>query len=113
MDKEYRNFCSDFMELCKKDPTNQEYYQNNSKQYISKLEKLDSEISELAKKSNNKEIQELLFIMTNGMPKMKTLKIILILIILILIAFPSIFIIKYNYNVNIMKLVSNNIEKIH
>lgn len=44
--------------------------------------------------------------------KMKTLKIILILIILILIAFPSIFIIKYNYNVNIMKLVSNNIEKI-
>lgn len=43
-------------ELCKKDPTNQEYYQNNSKQYISKLEKLDSEISELAKKSNNKEI---------------------------------------------------------
>lgn len=43
-------------ELCKKDPENEEYYQNNSKQYISKLEKLDNEILELVKESKNKEI---------------------------------------------------------
>lgn len=44
--------------------------------------------------------------------KMKNLKIILIILILILIAFPSIFIIKYNYNINIMQSVSNNFKKI-
>lgn len=43
-------------ELCQKDPTNKEYYENNAKEYISKLEKLDSEIYELVSSSKNKEI---------------------------------------------------------
>lgn len=44
--------------------------------------------------------------------KMKLLKVLLVSIILILIIFSSVCIIKYNYNINIMKSVSNNIEGI-
>lgn len=43
-------------ELCKKDPNNKEYYENNAKEYISKLEKLDNEFSNLISNSDNKEI---------------------------------------------------------
>lgn len=43
-------------ELCQKDPNNKNYYENNAKTYISKLQKLDNEISNLVANSNNKEI---------------------------------------------------------
>lgn len=39
-----------------KDPVNKEYYENNSKIYIGKLEQLDKEISELASNSSDKEL---------------------------------------------------------
>lgn len=43
-------------ELCKLDPENEEYYQENANEYIKKLEQIDSEIKEIVKTARRKEM---------------------------------------------------------